>query len=81
MFYRGARQTTQGQEAGDAYVGAGISRELLDRKVTISVSARDIFNSRQSDREIINPNSYTNNQYSWSSRSFRLNLRYNFSKR
>lgn len=81
VFYRGARQTTQGQEAGDAYVGAGISRELLDGKATISLNARDIFNSRQSDREIINPNSYTNNQYSWSSRSFRLNFRYNFSTR
>jgi outer membrane receptor protein involved in Fe transport len=79
VFYRGARQTTQGQESGDAYVGAGIARELLDGKATISLNARDIFNSRQSDREIINPNSYTNNRYSWSSRSFRLNFRYNFS--
>src|SRR6056297_249837 len=79
VFYRGARQTTQGQESGDAYFGAGLSKRLLDGQATISLNARDIFNSRQSDREIINPNSYTNNQYSWSSRSFRLNFRYNFS--
>jgi outer membrane receptor for ferrienterochelin and colicin len=81
VYYRGARQTTQGQESGDAYIGAGLSRELLDGQATVSLNARDILNSRQSDREIINPNSYTNNQYSWSSRSFRLNFRYNFSSR
>lgn len=79
IYYRGARQTTQGQESGDAYVGSGISKELFSGKATISLNARDLFNSRQSDREIINPNSYTNNRYSWSSRSFRLNFRYNFS--
>lgn len=78
IFYRGARQTTQGQDSGDAYVGAGLSKRLMDGKATISFNARDLFNSRQSDREIINPSSYTNNRYSWSSRSFRLNFRYNF---
>lgn len=81
VYYRGARQTTQGQESGDAYIGSGISRRLFDGRATISLNARDILNSRKSDREIINPNSYTNNQYSWSSRSFRLNFRYNFSVR
>jgi len=79
IFYRGSRRTTQGREAGDAYFGAGLSRELLNGQATLSLNARDIFNSRQSDREIINPRSYTNNQYSWSSRSLRLNFRYNFS--
>ncbi|WP_340103813.1 outer membrane beta-barrel family protein [Rhodohalobacter sp. 8-1] len=79
IFYRGAQQTTQGQESGDAYVGSGLSKELLDGRATISLNVRDLLNTRQSDREIINPNSYTNKQYSWSSRSFRLNFRYNFS--
>mgnify|MGYP006272101981 CR=1 FL=1 len=81
VFYRGARQTTQGRESGEAYVGAGIAKEILDGQATISLNARDIFNSRDSDREIINPTSYTNNRYSWSSRSVRLNFRYNFSYR
>lgn len=79
VYYRGARQTTQGRNSGSAYVGSGISKEILNGKGTISLNVRDLLNSRQSDREIINPTSYTNNQYSWSSRSFRLNFRYNFS--
>lgn len=79
VYYRGARQTTQGRNGGSAYVGSGMSKEILDGQGTISLNVRDLLNSRQSDREIINPTSYTNNQYSWSSRSFRLNFRYNFS--
>lgn len=79
LYYRGAQQTTQGRNSGSAFVGSGLSRELFNGKATLSLNVRDLFNSRQSDREIINPDSYTNNQYSWSSRSFRLNFRYNFS--
>lgn len=79
LYYRGPRQTTQGRNSGSAFIGSGISRELFDGNATLSLNVRDLFNSRQSDREIINPTSYTNNRYSWSSRSFRLNFRYNFS--
>lgn len=79
ISYRGSQQTTQGRNRGRSYVGSGLSREVMDGKATIALSVRDLLNSRQSDREVINPNSYTNNQYNWSSRSFRLNFRYNFS--
>lgn len=78
LFYRGAQQTTQGRNSGRAFVGSGLSREIMDGRATLSLNVRDLFNSIQSDREVINPESYTNNQYSWSSRSFRLNFRYNF---
>ncbi len=78
VFYRGARQTTQGRDGGSAFVGSGLSKDVFDGRGLLSLSIRDLFNSRQSDNEIINPTSYTNNQYSWSTRSFRLNFRYNF---
>ncbi|MEX0662823.1 MAG: TonB-dependent receptor [Balneolaceae bacterium] len=79
VYYRGARQTTQGQESGSAFVGTGLAKELFDGRGSLSLNVRDLFNSRQSDDEIINPTSYTNSQYSWSTRSARLNFRYNFS--
>lgn len=78
LSYRGAQQTTQGTRAGRSFVGTGLSKDFLDGKANISLNIRDLFNSRNSDREIIQPFSYTNSQYSWSSRAFRLNLRYNF---
>lgn len=79
MNYRSSQQTTQGREDGSIFVGSGISKEFLNRKATISLNVRDLFNSRGYDGEIINPNSYTDSNFQWSSRSFRLNFRYNFS--
>lgn len=79
VFYRGAQQTTQGRDDGSLFFGGAIAKEFFDGRATISLNVRDLFNSRLSDREIINPESFTQSRYQWSSRSFRLNFRYNFS--
>ncbi|HLR89502.1 MAG TPA: outer membrane beta-barrel family protein [Balneolaceae bacterium] len=79
MFYRGPRETTQGRQSSSLFFGGAIAKEFLERRATISLSVRDLFNSRISDREIIDPHSYTISNYHWSSRSFRLNFRYSFS--
>lgn len=79
MFYRGPRETTQGRQSSSLFFGGAIAKEFLDRRATLSLSVRDLFNSRISDREMIDPHSYTISNYQWSSRSFRLNFRYNFS--
>lgn len=78
-FYRGAQQTTQGRRDGSVFFGGAFAKELFNRKATLSLNVRDLFNSRLSDREINNPNSYTQSRFAWSTRSFRLNFRYNFS--
>lgn len=78
-FYRGSQQTTQGRRDGSLFFGGALAKELFDRKATLSLNVRDLFNSRLSDREINNPNSFTQSRYAWSTRSFRLNFRYNFS--
>lgn len=78
LNYRSGQQTTQGNEDGSMFVGSGLSKELLNNRATLSLNVRDLFNSRQYDGEIINPNSYTDSNYQWSTRAFRLNFRYNF---
>lgn len=78
LNYRSSQQTTQGRRDGSMFVGSGISKEFLNRRATLSLNVRDLFNSRQYNGEIVNPNSYTDSNYQWSTRSFRLNFRYNF---
>lgn len=78
MFYRGPRETTQGRRGGSAFFGSGLSKQLWDGKARLSLNVRDLFNSRNADREVIRETSYTNNNYSWSSRSFRVSFQYNF---
>lgn len=79
LFYRGPRQTTQGRRAGTSHVSSGIAKELFDRKATISLNVRDLFNARRHDEIINEANSYSERDFSWSSRSFRLTFRYHFS--
>lgn len=78
LNYQSSHQTTQGREDGSIFLGSGLSKEFLDRRMTVSLNVRDLFNSRGYEGEIINPNSYTDRNFQWSTRSFRLNLRYNF---
>lgn len=78
LYFRGARQTTQGRNAGRTFVGSGLSKKILDGRGTLSINVRDLFNSRRSNREVIEPQSYTQSRFNWSSRSFRLNFQYNF---
>ncbi|MEX0686146.1 MAG: outer membrane beta-barrel family protein [Balneolales bacterium] len=78
LYYRGPRNTTQGRRGGSMFVGAALAKELFNRRANVSLNIRDLFNTRHSDREVINPESYTQSEFSWSSRSFRVVFRYNF---
>jgi len=80
LYYRGPSETTQGRRSSRSFVGSGLSRKLLDEKATISVNVRDLFNSRNGDREVIEPFTYSSSSYSWSSRTVRVNFRYNFGR-
>lgn len=80
FYYRGASSTTQGRRPSRSFVGSGLSRKLLNEKATISINVRDLFNTRNGDREIIEPFTYTKSENSWSSRTIRVNFRYNFGR-
>lgn len=79
LMYRGARQTTQGREGGSSFVNFGIAKELFNRRGTISLNVRDLFNARRHDEVINDRYTYAVNDFQWSSRSARLTFRYNFS--
>jgi len=79
MFYRGPRNTTQGRRAASYSVNSGISYELFDGDATLSLSGRDLFNTRGRDIIIDEPGFYSHNQYQWRTRSIRLNFVYRFS--
>ncbi|MGM0506229.1 MAG: TonB-dependent receptor domain-containing protein [Bacteroidota bacterium] len=79
-YFRGSRQTTQGRDGSSFFMGAGISKRLMDRRLTISMNVWDLFNSRTSEDEVIEPDSYTLRDNSWSNRTVRFNIRYNLGR-
>ena len=83
LRYRGPRETTQGRRNGNTMLDTGLSKEFLDGKALLSLSVRDVFNSRNFNNTVTtdgNPNTdfYSQREFSWSTRSFSLNLRYFF---
>ncbi|MEX2640552.1 MAG: TonB-dependent receptor [Balneolales bacterium] len=80
LRYRGPRSTTQGRRSASSFVNMGLAKELFDRTVTVSLNVRDVLNSRQRDRIIDEPGFYSERTNTWSSRSFRLYVRYRFSQ-
>lgn len=80
--YQGPRSTPQGREDGMTMMDTGISRNfpLWDGQATVSLSVDDLLNSQDFQTTINNPNFYSEREFSWSSRSFMVNFRYQFNQ-
>lgn len=78
FFYNAPRTTTQGRRPALTFVNAGLSRQLLDGKAVLSLSVRDVFNSRQYLMIIEEEDFYSERSNRWSTRSARLFFRYRF---
>jgi len=83
MRYRGPRETTQGRRDGSTAMDTGLSYEIPSGKALISLSVRDVLDSRNFNNTVTtdgNPNTdfYSHREFKWSSRSFSINFRYFF---
>ncbi len=83
LRYRGPRETTQGERAGQTSMDTGLSREFWDGKALLSLSVRDVFDSQNYNNTVTTdniPNTefFSRRQFSWSTRVFSFNLQYFF---
>ena len=77
MFnYRGPRETTQGTRSEMYFVDAGVKKEVLDKKGSVSIKVRDIFNSRVYEMKTFGENFYIHSQYQRSPRMVFLSFSY-----
>lgn len=79
LRYRGPRETTQGHREASYSVNSGLAKELFDGQATISLNARDLFNTRGRSTIIDDPNFYSEDEFRWRTRSVRLNFTWRFS--
>ncbi len=78
--YSGPRQTTQGRNASSYTVNSGVSIRMFDGNATLSISGRDLLNTRNRTRIIDEPFFYSEDESRWSTRSFRLNFIWRFNR-
>ncbi len=79
--YRGPRETTQGRTNGIASLDLGWSMDVMNKQATLTLSVRDLFNSRKRAGETIGEGFYRVSEFQWRARSFNLNFNYRINQR
>jgi len=79
-FHRGEQETTQGIRKPFTTANLAIGKQLWDRKATISLNVRDVFNTRKRRGIIDEEFLYQESEFRWSSRSITLGFTYRFNQ-
>jgi hypothetical protein len=79
MNYRGSSESTQGARNAIASLDLGWSKDFLDKSMTITISVRDVFNSRRRNSVSLFDEFADRSEFQWRSRvgtvtaSYRIN--------
>jgi len=79
-FYRGPRETIQGERAGMYSVDLGLSQSLWDNNVTISFNVRDLLDTRKRAMETTTDTFYSDTEFQYHGRTFMLQLTWRFNQ-
>ncbi len=81
LGYRAPRETTQGKRQGVFSTDLAISRDILKNNGTLTLSVRDLFNTRKWRYETILDDFYSKGNFQWRSRTVRLTLNYRLNQK
>lgn len=74
--YRAPRETTQGKYKAMYHLDLGMSKDFLKKKGTLTLSVRDMFNTRKRRYITEGDNFYTEGDFQWRGRMVRLSFNY-----
>ena len=74
--HRAGRETQQGTRGAVTSVDLGWTKDLLNKNLTLTLSVRDLFNSRKRIYERFGPDFYEDGEFQWSSRAMSLTANY-----
>lgn len=81
MMYRAPRESTQGKRKAMYSVDMGLSKDILKNKGTISLSVRDLFNTRKWRSETFGANFFSDSEFQWRSRQVLVSFSYRLNQR
>jgi len=79
--YRAPRETVQGSREAMYFMDLAISKDFLKKKGTITLTARDLFNTRKRRYTTFGDNFYTEGEFQWRSRQVKLTLNYRLNQK
>lgn len=79
-FYRGPRETAQERSEGLFSLNLAFSKDIIDNDATISLSIRDVLNSRKRHSFTTTERFLSESEFQWRSRSVNLSFTYRFNQ-
>lgn len=79
--YRAPRQTTQGETRSLSSVDVAASRDVLKKKGTLTLSVRDLFNTRRRRYIQFGDSFFREGDFQWRARQFTLTLNYRLNQK
>lgn len=76
--YRSPRATAQGKSLADYFVNLGLKKSFLKKKLSLTLSVRDLLGSRKRRSETWDDNFYQFSESSFNGRTINLNVSYSF---
>lgn len=78
LRYLGPRESVQGRRPARSFIDLGLSRELIPRTLILSLSVRDLLDSRRQEMVVEDEFFFSERMFHGTTRSVRLTLRYQF---
>ncbi len=79
--YRAPTLTAQGSNKSMYFLDLGISRDILNNNGTITLTVRDLFNTRKRRYTTFGDDFYTEGEFQWSVREIKLTLNYRINQK
>lgn len=79
--YEAPENTTQGVRKSQYSIDAGITRDILKGNGTVTLSARDVFNTRRRRFVFETPTLYTEGEFQWRARQITLSFIYRLNQK
>ncbi len=79
--YRAPTQTVQGSRKAMYFLDLAISKDLLNNKATITLSARDLLNTRKRRYTTFGEDFYSEGEFQWRSREVKLTFNYRLNQK
>jgi len=79
--YRAPQNTTQGRRLAFYFIDLAFSKDFLKNNATVTLSVRDLLNSRVWRSEVDSPNFASESEFQWRQRQFLLNISYRLNQK
>ncbi len=79
--YRGPRETPQGRSKSITSLDISANRDILKKKGTLTLSIRDVFNSRKYRSETFIDDFYSDSEFQWRARTATLTFNYRLNQK